>query len=478
MNFRLLCFLFASAAVAAAQSICEVKGPGAGPATAAIQTAIDQCAARGGGVVAVAPGNYTIATLWMKDNVELRLDAGATLLLSQREEDWPRISGPKGLIRAKGAKNFAITGRGTIDGQAQYSWGPAEDVDGEIVEEIEIARKAGVEMNRYRREGIQAYLVLFEDSERIMVEGIRLVNSPIWTVRMQDCRQVWAHGIYLYSSLEKAVNGDGVDLVSTSDVLISDSIIITGDDAICLKTTSLDHNPKGPVRPTENIVVNNCILSSSSTPMMIGTETYGDIRHVLFSNIVVRDSNKAFGINVQDGGTVSDVRFANVTFELNRRHWNWWGNAEVFKFVLKKRTPSSRLGRIENIVIDEVQGTARGTSLAAGHAERPLENITLSNLRVRMLNEEKPDKRATHAMKFEGVRGLTLRNIDVEWDVSNREPRWGSALYARDVDGLQMEGVRGSAGYEKVKALDLDRVKYVGDALKPEGGSPEKPRSP
>ena len=139
--------------------------------------------------------------------------------------------------------------------------------------------------------------------------------------------------------------------------------------------------------------------------MMIGTETHADIRHVVFSNIVVRDSNKVFGINVQDGGTVSDVRFHNVTFETNRRHWNWWGSAEVMKFVLKKRTPESRLGRIEHITVDGAQGTARGTSLVAGHAERTLEDITVSNLRVRMLAENKPDKRATHAMVFERVTG-------------------------------------------------------------------------
>ena len=41
--------------------------------------------------------------------------------------------------------------------------------------------------------------------------------------------------------------------------------------------------------------------------MMIGTETHADIRHVVFSNSVIRDSNKVFGINVQDGATVSDV---------------------------------------------------------------------------------------------------------------------------------------------------------------------------
>jgi hypothetical protein len=197
--------------------------------------------------------------------------------------------------------------------------------------------------------------------------------------------------------------------------------------------------------------------------MMIGTETHADIRHVVFSNIVVRDSNKVFGINVQDGATVSDVRFHNVTFELNRRHWNWWGSAEVFKFVLKKRTPQSPLGRIENITIDGAQGTARGTSLISGHAERPLKNITIDRLRVKMLPENRPDKRATHAMVIERVQGLTLREIDVDWDDQSPEPQWGSALVLSDIAGLRLSGFRGIAGSRDpgVPPIRRDRVKEV-----------------
>lgn len=195
--------------------------------------------------------------------------------------------------------------------------------------------------------------------------------------------------------------------------------------------------------------------------MMIGTETYADIRHVVFSNIVVRDSNKVFGINVQDGATVSDVRFQNVTFELNRRHWNWWGSAEVFKFVLKKRSAESALGRIENISIDGAQGTARGTSLIAGHTDRPLRNITINNLRVKILPENKPDKRATHAMVIERVQGLTLRDVEVDWDDQAPEPAWGSALVLRDVGDLRMTGFNGRAGSRdgSVPAVQKERVK-------------------
>jgi polygalacturonase len=279
-------------------------------------------------------------------------------------------------------------------------------------------------------------------------------------VRLQNCDQVWIRGVYIYSDLEKGVNADGIDLVSTSNVLISDSVITTADDAIVLKTQVWGAGATGPAKPTENVVVTNCVLSSSSTAMMIGTETNADIRHVVFSNIVVRDSNKVFGINVQDGATISDVRFHNVTFETNRRHWNWWGSAEVFKFVLKKRTPQSQLGRIENITIDGAQGTARGTSLISGVAGGPLRNITVQNLRVKMLPENKPDKRATHAMVIENVQGLTLRNIDVEWDDNSPEPAWGSALVLHDIDDLLLEGFRGRAGSREqtVPAIRKERV--------------------
>ena len=241
------------------------------------------------------------------------------------------------------------------------------------------------------------------------------------------------------------MNSDGIDIVSSSNVLIADSIISTADDAICLKTDDFGQRGASAIGLVENVVVNNCILTSSSTAMMIGTETHADIRHVLFSNIIVRNSNKVLGINVQDGATVSNVRFVNVTFETNRRHWNWWGSAEVMKFVLKKRTPESRLGHIRDITIDGAQGTARGTSLVAGHVERRLENITIANLRVKMLAENQPDKRATDALVFQGIDGLTLRGVEVDWDREKPEPKWGSALALRDISNLVLQDFRGQA---------------------------------
>jgi hypothetical protein len=331
--------------------------------------------------------------------------------------------------------------------------------------EQEIARQAGVEMKRYYRKGeVQKYLIVLQNCEDIRMEGVTIRNAPLWNVRLQDCNHVWIRDVHVESDLERGVNSDGIDIVSTSNVFISDSIISTADDAIALKTTRFGARGNEPVRPTENVVVNNCILASSSTPMNIGTETHADIRHILFSNIVVRNSNKVFGINVQDGGTVSDVRFANVTFETNRRHWNWWGSAELMKFVLKKRTPESRLGRIENITIDGAQGTARGTSLVAGHAERPLKNIAISNLRLRMLPEDLPDKRATAGLIFQKIDGLALRNVEIEWNRERPEPKWANALVLQDVSNLVLEDFRGEAGQTNgsVPAIEEENVTRAG----------------
>jgi len=393
----------------------------------------------------------------MKDNVELHLEPGALVRMSRDPKDWPK--GEKALVNAKHARNFAITGAGTFDGAATWAWEPVKRVDIDIAPEQEIARRSGVEMSRYYRIGeVQKYLFVLVDSQDIRVEGVTIKNAPLWNVRLQDCDRVWIRGVSVLSDLERGVNSDGIDIVSSSNVTISDSTIITGDDAICLKTDRWD-SKDGPVRPTENILVNNCILGSSSTPMMIGTETYADIRHVIFSNIVVRDSNKVFGINVQDGGVVSDVRFSNVTFETQRRHWNWWGNAELLKFVLRKRSPESRLGGIEHITVDGAQGIARGTSVVMGHAEKPLKDIVVSNVHVRMLAENKPDKRASHGFIFDGIRGLVLRNVEVDWDKANPEPQWQSALVLKNIEDLRLVGFVGQAGRKGVPAIVKQNVK-------------------
>jgi polygalacturonase len=243
----------------------------------AVQAAIDAAAAQGGGVAHLPPGRYVSGPLWLKDNVELRLDAGATLVMSHDKKDWP--GNEPALINARGTKRIAITGRGTFDGDARWEFKPVFREDPEIRWEEENAQRAGLEMKRYYRVGdVQKELFALRDCEDVRFEGVTIRNAPVWNVRLHNCNQVWIRGIHLCSDLERAVNSDGIDIVSSSNVLISDSIIETPDDAICLKTfADRRDESEQPIRPCENIMVNNCILTSSSTPMMIGTETHADI---------------------------------------------------------------------------------------------------------------------------------------------------------------------------------------------------------
>jgi hypothetical protein len=438
-------------------------------ATAACQAAIDACTAAGGGTVRVPPGHYSVGMIQLKDNVTLHVEAGGTLFLIQDTTQFPR--GRRAMIFAENATNIGLAGRGTLDGLAQYEFVAMRGVDPEIAQEIEIARAAGVDMRRYYRVGVQTYMCILNNCRNVHLRDLSIVHSPLWNVRLNDCDRVTVHGVYIYSDLEKGVNADGIDIVSSSNVTISDSIIETGDDAIVLKAIARDGQP---ARPVENVAVTNCVLTSSSTALMIGTETQADIHHVLFNNCVIRNSNKGFGINVQDGAAVHDVIVSNLTVDTSRRHWNWWGSAELCKLVLKKRTATSRLGAIRDVFVSNVIARVRGTSTIVGHAERPIENLRLSNIDVTMLPEDAVDKRATHALMLENVAAVQLRDVSVRWSGEKPEPRWQSAVALRNASEFEINGFKGRQGLRDADApailIDDGRQGQIRNSAATDGG--------
>ncbi|MBO0933868.1 glycoside hydrolase family 28 protein [Fibrella aquatilis] len=407
-------------------------------ATSAIAKAIDVARLAGGGVVQVPPGDYTCLHIALFSNITLQLDAGAVLYADLEN---PAVVDDRSFVYAENANNIAITGRGKIDGQAKYKWADYNYGDVEIVKEVEIAKKAGVEMKRSYRAGKGLFGVLLKECENVTVTDVTFENTSLWCMRIWGCNRVAIRGVTILSDLKMGVNSDGIDLDGTSNAHISGCTVSTGDDAICLKSGSWDYKDSGKSYPTENIIVDNCILTSSSTALMIGTETLSPIRHVLFSNCVIRHANKGIGINVQDGATVSDIKYVNLTIDLHRRHWNWWGDAEVFYFVLKKRNPNSLVGTIKNITIDNVTAHAEGTSRMITTVDKPLENIRLTNVQVFMEPEVTPDKRTTHAMRFEGVNGLTLDNVSVHWHDKTPEPGWQSGLVLTKVSNFRLRAV-------------------------------------
>jgi len=419
----------------------------------AIQKAIDACANEGGGEVYFPPGSYTSSTFNLKSNITLFIEAGATLFASTNPADYTTTKGIHStetdvpvLIYGDRLKSITITGRGSIDGQASHTWEPLREVDNFIAEETELARKAGIEMNRAYAKDPKVSLFYLTNCENVLINDISVLHSPNWAMHIAHSKRINIRNVYIFSSLTMGVNSDGIDIDGCQDVKISDCTVITGDDAICLKSTSKNNS----YQPCEFITITNCTLVSTSTALKIGTESHGDFRHIIFSSSVIRDSNRGIGIFVRDGAQVSQVIFSNLTIECNRKHFNWWGDGDPIRFVLLKRKPDSRLGRIEDVTVDNVTAIGQGTSLIAGHENQKLKNIRLSHVKLHITNESLADKRATSALILEKIEGVHLDHVFISWDLQKPEVKWAHGISTLQCAKLHFNQVISSPGGKEI----------------------------
>ncbi len=184
-NFMASAFILSSLLSAEAKSydVCSYGAINDGKtlATQAINKAITDCNAAGGGTVVVPTGTYLTGTIILKDNVELYLERGSKLLGSTSYADYPLIQpttyrslkdihGWAALIYADGAKNIAICGAGTIDGQGATQQGRPEYKD-----------KEGDRDGRSRN-------ILLISCSNIRIEGITMRNAAIWNHVDADMR--------------------------------------------------------------------------------------------------------------------------------------------------------------------------------------------------------------------------------------------------------------------------------------------------
>jgi len=388
-----------------------------------------------GGTVYFSPGEYTSGTVVLHDNVTLYIEAGAILFASRDMKDYKNLA----LIYACDAKNISILGNGKIDGQAERTYEELKQVDGFIYDITENARKSGAEMKMYYKVSPVISLIIFENCSNIRVRDVSVVESTSWTLHFKWCEDVFIDNVYIFSSLEKGVNADGIDIDGTNNVVISNSIIETGDDAIVLKTTKTGMTSK----PCENITVTNCILTSTSTALKLGTESHADFRHIIFSNCVIRNTNRGLSIVIRDGATVDNVIFSNITIECNRKAFFWWGNGDPIWVVLLKRTPDSKLGSIRNVTFNNIIAYGQGTSKIEGYFSKPLENIKLSNVQLFMEPESRQDKRATHGFMAHDVDNLSMTDCEVHWNEEKTEPLWATAFVFEKIRNLRLDKISG-----------------------------------
>jgi len=412
-------------------------------AQAAIQATIDACAAAGGGMVYVPPGEYTTGTLHLRSHVRFHVEAGATLYSSKD----PAAFDKRALFYAEDVKNITLEGRGTINGQAEYYWKEKTFPDWYIYPNQLAAEKYGQPLTRsFPTDNTVGHLVVFVRCKDARIENLNFLHSPSWTMHLWGCERLNIDGVYIYTSRRDGVWADGIDPDGCKDVRIADCTIDTGDDALVFYSG----NTYGDARPCENITVTNCRLSSSSSALKFCDGNMNAIRNVTIDNCVITDSNRGIAFMVFDGGVLENVIISNLTIECRRHDWFWWGDGDPLHFNLIQRSEidpnidkakEPKPGIIRNVILSNIIAHGSGPNKIHGHVSSPLENITFDNVRLTVDGDlEAPWKKSPIALTIENARNFKLKNVEMDWEAPSMD-HWQSALVVQNVSGLVLDGV-------------------------------------
>jgi hypothetical protein len=405
------------------------KGDGIALETAFIQSAIDKAFDGGGGVVTVPPGTYKIGTLLLKDNIELNLQSGAELIGSPNCADYREIiqkyeSRTNGLyaryfmVFAEGARNIAITGAGTINGNGLKNFQKSDP------------------------QNMRPFLMRLVDCENVRIRDVHLLEAANWTLHLLGCRDVSIDGIVIENGTD--ANRDGLDIDCCKRVTVSNSRFSTGDDAIVLKASA--------DVLCEDIAISNCVIRTRASAIKTGTESNGGFRNITVSNCTIRDLPHHAGIELMtvDGGMMQNIMIDNIA--MINVATPFFIRIGVRARPYKPGQYVARVDDVKDITLSNISViNAKYPSSIMGLHSKKIENVTISNYSVR--NSESEDPLAYNKVPFEEFLYPYARMF-------KNLPAYG--LYCRNVDGLRLHNLTlYSAKNEKRTPLALDRVDHA-----------------
>ncbi|MEM6643194.1 MAG: glycosyl hydrolase family 28 protein [Bacteroidota bacterium] len=415
--------------------------------TLAIQNAIDQCSQKGGGEVIIAKGVYVSGTILLRDDVTLVVRENAKLLSSVNPNHFQPIDPfidatgqyrGQCLIGAIDAKNIGIKGGGTIDGRGEmFKIGKIKKTMSQLGEELIAPSMPKVDtskqnyVNKKLRPSYRPFLIRLVRSEGVNIANINLRQPAAWTLHFYQCKDFVVDRVDIYSHANQ--NNDGIDIDSSTDGLITNTHVNSGDDAICFKATS-------PL-PTERITVKECRLSSHWGAIKFGTESMGDFRDITVSNCKIYDT-KGGGIKLLsvDGANISNIKIDSIQME----------NTDMPLFVRQgERRLTYRdadrlpIGSMENISISNISATTRSieeSRLSApsgifitGTSNHPIQGIALENIEI--------------TLPGGGTEAHALLEVPENETMYPEFTKFGDALpayglYARHIVELETENIR------------------------------------
>ncbi len=442
------------------------RGDGETLDTAAIQAAIDDCA-ESGGTVLLPPGRYLSGTIFLKSRLTLHIMAGALLLGSTNISDYPPITPQMNfygkefcqhsLIYGENLHDIAIIGRGIIDGQG-----------GAFA--VTTKKRPDRYMNR-------PYVLWLVQCSNVLIEGVSMRNSARWMQHYLRCEDLTIRGLYVDNHCNQ--NNDMIDIDGCRNVVVSDCMGDSDDDAITLKST-FD-------RPCENIVISNCVISSHCNAIKMGTESHGGFKNITISNCVIKPSRRRqtiFGhesglggivLTIVDGGILDGVLIDNVRIDGPRvpLFIRLGDRGRVFAADL----PRPEIGTLRNVHISNLIATAADTCGCSitGLPGHPLENISLSSVRITFAGggvaadaeitvPEKPDsypestlfgKLPAFGMYLRHINNVSLNDVVLTTLIPDHRP----ALVADDVHGLHLSGFRAQGSLLQTAWLALHNTR-------------------
>lgn len=397
------------------------KGNGVSDDASAIQKAIDACSEAGGGNV-VFSTNHTFISgpVELKSNINIVLEANSVWKANPDESIY-KLSAfgenrGEGMmwIYAKDAKNISITGKGTIHGNGVAFMGK------ELHDSYELKPVTTFDPRPH-------VLTLF-GVDNLTIRDITIRDGAYWTVHLIGCNGAVIDGINLLNNL-KIRNGDGIDLDHSKNVRISNCHITSGDDCICLKNRR-EYEAYGSCH---DITVTNCVMTSRSCAIKIGSENMDSIYNVVFDNCVITRSNRGLGIQNRDEGTVTDVVFSNIQMDCQLWSDVWWGQAEPIyvtsyprangnhkdaNWRFPKGETKGRCGEVSRIFFNNITAVSENGCFVGGDEKGKVNNIYFNNVRLfnkKVTNYEggQIDLRPCRDTKFLPTQGkkITTQNV-------------------------------------------------------------------
>ena len=306
-------------------------------ATNAFKEAIDACNKSGGGRVIVPAGTFLTGPIHLKSNVNLVVSRGATIKFSQNPGDYlPAVfSRWEGVelfnyspfIYARDQQNIAITGDGTLDGQsdaahwwpwngrAAYGWkegAPNQRPDRNRLMEmaesnVPVEERVFGAGHYLRPQFVQPYRC-----QNVLIEGVTIVNSPMWELHPVLCTNVTIRNVKINSH---GPNNDGCDPESCSDILIEGCDFNTGDDCIAIKS-GRNADGRRLNKPTQNIIIRRCRMRDGHGGITVGSEISGGVQNLFAEDCNLDSPNLDHALRVKNnamrGGLLQDLHFRNI----------------------------------------------------------------------------------------------------------------------------------------------------------------------